>query len=105
MNSQAPKLVRMPTWFIPHGAGPCFFMDWHPADTWDTMATFLRDLHKSLPQKPKAIVMVSAHWLESIVRVTGAQYPELIYDYYGFPAHTYELKYPAQGEPTLAKKF
>ena len=94
--------IRMPTWFIPHGGGPCFFMDWNPADAWLKMANFLKSLPSSLPQTPKAIVVVSAHWLESTVSVTGASSPELIYDYYGFPAHTYELKYPAPGNPALA---
>ena len=105
MSNKELNSKRMPTWFIPHGGGPCFFMDWNPIDAWDKMAAFLRGLSKTLPQKPKAIVMVSAHWLESTVSVTGAQNPELIYDYYGFPAHTYELKYPAPGEPALAKEI
>ena len=37
---------RMPTLFIPHGGGPCFFMDWTqgPADTWDRMEAWLRSL-------------------------------------------------------------
>lgn len=96
---------RMPTWFIPHGGGPCFFMDWSPANAWDKMAAFLRGLASTLPYKPKAIIVISAHWLEQTVSVTGAQNPELIYDYYGFPAHTYELKYPAKGDPGLAKEI
>lgn len=95
--------ARMPTWFIPHGAGPCFFMEWNPIHEWDRTADFLKGLAKTLPAPPKAIVMVSAHWLESSVSVTGSPNPELIYDYHGFPAHTYELQYPAKGEPVLAK--
>ena len=31
-------MSRLPTLFIPHGGGPCFFMDWDPPDTWDRMA-------------------------------------------------------------------
>ena len=94
---------KMPTWFIPHGGGPCFFMDWNPPHAWLKMANFLKGLPATLPQTPRAIVVVSAHWLESTVSVTGALSPELIYDYYGFPAHTYELKYPAPGSPELAQ--
>lgn len=96
---------RMPTWYIPHGGGPCFFMDWNPPHEWDRMATFLRSLSSTLPKKPKAIVMISAHWLEETITVTGSSNPELIYDYYGFPAHTYELKYPAKSDPDLAQKI
>jgi aromatic ring-opening dioxygenase catalytic subunit (LigB family) len=100
-----PSMVaipRMPTWFIPHGGGPCFFMAWDPPDAWDLTADFLKGLAASLPCKPRAIVMVSAHWLEPAFSVTSGARPELIYDYYGFPPHTYELKYPAPGAPQLA---
>jgi len=96
---------RMPTWYIPHGGGPCFFMDWNPPDAWDKMASFLKNLAATLPSKPTGIVMVSAHWLESTVSITSHPHPELIYDYYGFPEHTYQLKYPAPGSPVLAQKI
>lgn len=97
--------TRMPTFFIPHGAGPCFFMEWDPKDTWGKMATFLREVGGELPQRPKAIVVISAHWLESEFGVTSGINPELIYDYYGFPPHTYDLRYPAAGEPCLAERI
>lgn len=96
--------VIQPTLFVPHGAGPCFFMDWNPADAWDRMAAYLRGIRDSLPEQPKAILMVSAHWLEAEFRVTSGTAPELIYDYYGFPPHTYELTYPAPGNPALAQQ-
>lgn len=96
--------LRMPTWFIPHGGGPCFFMDWNPADAWDAMADYLKTAASTLPQAPKAIVVVSAHWLETSFSVTGTAQPELIYDYYGFPPHTYEISYPAPGAPELATR-
>ena len=94
--------TRMPTWFIPHGGGPCFFMDWNPPDAWDKMAAYLKGAALALPQRPRAIVLVSAHWLESSFSVSSKAQPELIYDYYGFPPHTYQLKYPAPGAPELA---
>jgi aromatic ring-opening dioxygenase catalytic subunit (LigB family) len=94
---------RMPVFFIPHGGGPCFFMEWSPKDAWNKMAAFLRGISNGLPQRPKAIVMVSAHWLESDFGVTSGSNPELIYDYYGFPPHTYQLRYPAPGQPHLAE--
>lgn len=95
--------ARMPTWFIPHGGGPCFFMDWNPPDEWNRMADFLKNVASTLPRLPKAIVMVSAHWLKPHVAVTSGAQPALIYDYHGFPAHTYELTYPALGAPALAE--
>ncbi len=94
--------ATQPVFFIPHGAGPCFFMDWSPKDTWRGMADFLTDIESSLPAKPKAILMVSAHWLATEFSLTSGNQPSLIYDYYGFPNHTYELTYPAPGAPALA---
>ena len=104
-DAGAASGTRMPTFFVPHGAGPCFFMDWNPADTWDGMAAFLKGIASTLPQVPRAIVLVSGHWLEPEFRVTGHAAPPLIYDYGGFPPHTYELTYPAPGEPALAGRI
>jgi aromatic ring-opening dioxygenase catalytic subunit (LigB family) len=66
---------RLPTVYIPHGGGPCFFMDWNPPHAWDKTAAYLRGIVESLPQRPRAIVMVSAHWLEGDFAVTGARSP------------------------------
>ncbi|WP_338332725.1 class III extradiol ring-cleavage dioxygenase [Acetobacter sp. LMG 32666] len=99
----ASTLPKQPTLFIPHGGGPCFFMDW--PQTWDRMAAFLRGLSDTLPQKPDAIVVVSGHWEEQVATVMSAPKPGLIYDYYGFPPHTYTLQYPAPGNPALAERI
>ena len=90
----APKMSRQPTFYIPHGGGPCFFMDWAigPKDTWKPLEKWLRRLPRLLPETPKAIVIVSGHWEAKVPTVTGAASPRLIYDYSGFPRHTYQLK-------------
>lgn len=95
---------RMPTLYLPHGGGPCFFMEW-PDDphTWDKMGAFLRGLGASVP-RPKAMLVISAHWEEAEFTVTTNPHPPLIFDYYGFPAHTYQLQYPAPGNPELAQR-
>jgi aromatic ring-opening dioxygenase catalytic subunit (LigB family) len=97
---------RLPTLFIPHGGGPCFFMDWTmgPADTWDRMAAYLRGIGATIGARPKAVLVISAHWEEDRPTVTAGAAPELIYDYYGFPEHTYKLSYPAPGSPALAAR-
>lgn len=92
-----------PSLFIPHGGGPCFFMD-DPAGRWTGMGDFLRQLLSHLPARPKAILLVSAHWETDGFAFTGHAAPGLIYDYYGFPPHTYELRYPAPGAPALAAR-
>lgn len=99
-----PHPARMPTFFIPHGGGPCFFMESNPPGIWDRMETFLRGIAATLPQRPRAILLVSAHWQNQDFAVTTGAAPALVFDYYGFPAHTYELRYPAPGEPALAAR-
>jgi len=98
--------MRQPTMYLPHGGGPCFFMEWTmgPADTWDRMAEFLRGIEGSLPEKPKALLVISAHWEEKVPTVMSATAPPLLFDYSGFPKHTYELTWPAPGSPTLAAR-
>jgi len=91
----------MPAFFIPHGGGPCFFMD-DPAGHWTGMGAFLRSLPGQLPERPKAIIVVSGHWETDGFGFTGAAQPSLIYDYYGFPPHTYDLRYDVPGAPELA---
>jgi aromatic ring-opening dioxygenase catalytic subunit (LigB family) len=97
---------RAPSFFIPHGGGPCFFMDWTmgPADSWDRMGGWLRNMSKSVGPKPDAILVISAHWEAPVFSVTSAANPSLIYDYYGFPDHTYRLRYGAPGSPELAQE-
>ena len=98
--------MRQPTWFIPHGGGPCFFMDWTmgPPDTWNRMADWLRALPASLPAPPRALLVISGHWETPAPMVTASAKPPLVYDYYGFPPHTYELQWPAPGAPELAAR-
>jgi Uncharacterized conserved protein len=95
---------RQPSIFIPHGGGPCFFMDWTwgPADTWRKTQSFLEGLAASLPEQPTAILVVSGHWEERVFTASAAVKPDLIFDYSGFPEHTYQLSWPAPGDPILA---
>lgn len=79
-------------------------MDWNPADAWDKTASFLRSIPGSLPATPKAIVLITAHWLTPEVTLSGGKQPGMLFDYYGFPPHTYELRYPAPGAPALADR-
>ena len=95
--------TTLPTYFIPHGGGPCFFMDWDPPDTWKKMGSWLQALGKAA-EKPKAVLVISGHWEEDAFTVTVNASPSLIYDYYGFPPETYALKYNAPGAPALAQK-
>jgi aromatic ring-opening dioxygenase catalytic subunit (LigB family) len=92
-----------PSLYIPHGGGPCFFMD-DPGGTWAGMGGFLAGLPASLPERPRAILIVSGHWETQGFALTGSVRPPLVFDYYGFPPHTYQLRYDAPGAPQLAAR-
>lgn len=95
---------KTPTVYIPHGGGPCFFMEWNPRDMWDQMGAYLKRLPQDVGERPKAILVISAHWEESDFTVQTKPAPELFYDYYGFPPETYQLSWPAPGSQTLAAR-
>lgn len=98
--------MKLPTFFIPHGGGPCFFMEWTrgPADTWERLAQWLRDFNATLPAPPRALLVISAHWEEPQPTVLTSARPPMLFDYFGFPPHTYELEWPAPGAPELAEQ-
>jgi len=106
MNSDS-QAKAFPTLYIPHGGGPCFFMDWTmgPADTWHTMENWLRQLADSIGARPRQIVVCSAHWEGEQILINASPRPALIYDYHGFPPHTYQLEYPVSGSPQLADEI
>jgi aromatic ring-opening dioxygenase catalytic subunit (LigB family) len=98
---------RMPTLYIPHGGGPCFFMEpfpGYPPTLWDNMAAYLRGIPAAIGQRPKAVLVISGHWEEQAPTVLSPANHTLLFDYYGFPEHTYRLTYPAHGEPGVAAR-
>lgn len=94
--------MRQPSLYLPHGGGPCFFMDWPPPNPWAELEAFLRSVPSLLPERPRAILLVTAHWLAPVFAVDTGERPRLIYDYQGFPPHTYRLRYDAPGAPDVA---
>tara|TARA_R100000149_G_C5879629_1_gene144198 strand:- start:4429 stop:5175 length:747 start_codon:yes stop_codon:yes gene_type:complete len=66
----------------------------------------LQDIPRQLSKKPDAIIMVSAHWEgNGTFLVMGSPNPPMYYDYYNFPEHTYQVRYPAPGSPDLAHEL
>jgi len=94
--------MRQPSLYVPHGAGPCFFMHWDPPNTWDKHRQFLENIPSLLPKRPDAVIVVSAHWEANHFAVQANPTPGLLFDYHGFPEETYQLQWPARGEPELA---
>ena len=96
--------ARQPAIFLPHGGGPCFWMEFPPPfgpRAWDNLRDYLSGLVASLPERPKAFLVVTAHWEAAQPTVSVNARPGMLYDYYGFPDHTYHLQYPAPGAPEL----
>lgn len=86
------------TLYFPHGGGPLPLLD-DPGHA--NMVRFLRAFADTV-ERPEAIVVVSAHWERPAVTITAAPKPGLLFDYHGFPPESYEYRYPAPGDPTLA---
>ena len=86
----------MPSIYVNHGGGPLPLLGSQPL-----VAEFLGSYASTIDQ-PKAILVVTAHWIADTVSVTsGAAHP-LMFDYGGFPPETYKYQYNAPGSPELA---
>jgi aromatic ring-opening dioxygenase catalytic subunit (LigB family) len=99
--------MTLPSLFVPHGGGPCFFMDpagGPPDPMWQPMQAYLAGLIASLPERPRAILLVSGHWEGREVAVHTGNGQPLLYDYYGVPEHTYRLRWDAPGAPDVAAR-
>ncbi len=96
--------MKLPTYFISHGGGPWIYMDGASREAHRTLEAALRDMPRQLGSKPEAVLMVSGHWEAPRFTVQGQANPGMLYDYGGFPAHTYEVQYPAPGAPALAAR-
>jgi 4,5-DOPA dioxygenase extradiol len=86
----------MPVLFIGHGSPMNGIEDNEFSLRWTRMA-------KEIPT-PKAVLVVSAHWLTEGTRITAMNFPTTIHDFIGFPRELYNVQYNAPGSPALAKE-
>lgn len=88
---------KMPVLFIGHGSPMNAIEDNAFSKRWQQMG-------KEIP-RPKAVVVVSAHWLTKGTMVTAMPNPETIHDFGGFPQALFDVQYPAPGNPELANEI
>jgi aromatic ring-opening dioxygenase catalytic subunit (LigB family) len=99
-----PTPLRLPTYFISHGGGP---WPWLPEmhDAMAPLAASLRRITAEIGGLPRAVLSISGHWESERFAVMAAAQPGMVYDYHGFPEHTYRVRYPAPGAPALAQRI
>src|SRR5436189_5866805 len=85
----------MPVLFVGHGSPMNGIEDNDFSMRWKNIA-------KEIPT-PKAVLVVSAHWLSKGTRITAMDFPQTIHDFGGFPQALFDVQYPAPGNPELAK--
>lgn len=97
---------RQPSLFLPHGAGPSFFMNFGPFTPamWTRACAYLQTVKAELPERPRALLVVSGHWETEVPTINVAPMHSLYYDYYGAPPEAYKITYPAPGAPEVGAR-
>jgi aromatic ring-opening dioxygenase catalytic subunit (LigB family) len=96
-------MSTMPVYFVSHGGGPWPYVDGMRQMFARTERGF-KALPGRLPTKPHAVLVITGHWEEEAFTVSTAEHPPMMYDYGGFPEHTYHIRYPAPGSPVFAAR-
>jgi aromatic ring-opening dioxygenase catalytic subunit (LigB family) len=95
--------MRLPTYFISHGGGPWPWLDGPFRRQFDRLEASLADIAREVG-KPRAVLMISGHWEADRPTVQSGESPGMVYDYSGFPPHTYSITYAAPGSPAVAQR-
>lgn len=96
-------MPRLPSYFLSHGGGPWPWMEDARRTQYAALEASIAGIPTALGGLPKTVLMVTSHWeTQTGFAVSAAAAPGMIYDYSGFPPHTYGIRYAAPGDPALA---
>jgi 4,5-DOPA dioxygenase extradiol len=95
-NELKEQEERMPVLFIGHGSPMNGIQDNEFSGKWKQIA-------RTIPT-PKAVLVISAHWLTKGTQITAMDFPKTIHDFGGFPQELFDVQYKAPGNPVLAKE-
>ena len=95
---------RLPTFFISHGGGPWPFMKDLTQGAYKRLEASLQETAHQVGADLAAVLVISGHWMSEDFTVMTGPHPAMIYDYMGFPEHTYRIRYPAPGSPAVAAR-
>lgn len=97
-------MQRLPTYFISHGGGPWPWLDGAFRRQFDRLEASLAAISREVGRRLRAVLVISGHWEEPVPTVQSAERPGMVYDYSGFPPHTYSIRYGAPGSPEVARR-
>lgn len=93
---------RLPTYYLSHGGGPWPYMEEGMRRRFAALEDSLVAIRREWGDTVRAVLVISGHWETAEFAVSSSARPGMVFDYYGFPEHLYQIKYDAPGSPELA---
>jgi len=96
--------TSLPAFFLSHGGGPWPYLDGPFRRMFSQLEQSLKDIRRALGDAPKAALVISGHWIADGFALSSGAVPGMVYDYAGFPPHTYQIRFKDPGSLELATR-